>query len=301
MNRPGKPHAKRYIAILLLSLLGGCIAIQQGLKERKPFFFIQMTDSQFGMFASDSSFQEETRLFQEAIAHANRLDPAFVVITGDLVNKTGDPAQIAELRRIAGQLHRHIPLYWVSGNHDVGNVPSPTSLAAYREIFGPDWYSFARSNWRFIVLNSTIVHTPDLIEAEMDRQWTWLEEILSSDTRTYNGTIVFQHHPFFLTDPDEEDRYENIPRNQRTRYLDLFRRNGISAVFTGHYHGNGYGRDGDLEMVITGPTGKPLRQDPSGFRIVKVFPDHIEHAYYGFANMPATVDLEAQLLMQAVP
>jgi len=301
MNRLVKPRAKRCIVILLLALLSGCIAIQQGLKDREPFFFIQMTDPQFGMFANDSSFQEETRLFQEAIAHANRLDPAFVVITGDLVNKPGDPAQIAELRRIAGQLHSHIPLYWVSGNHDVGNVPSPTSLAAYREIFGPDWYSFARSNWRFIVLNSTIVHRPDKVEAEMTRQWTWLEEILSSDTRTYNGTIVFQHHPFFLTDPDEEDRYENIPRIQRTRYLDLFRRNGISAVFTGHYHGNGYGRDGDLEMVITGPVGKPLRQDPSGFRIVKVFPDHIEHAYYGFANMPENVDLEAQLLMQAVP
>lgn len=301
MNRPGKPHTKRYIAILLLSLLGGCIAIQQGLKERKPFFFIQMTDPQFGFFAGDSSFQEETRLFQEAIAHANRLSPAFVVITGDLVNKPGDPAQIAELMRIASQLNGNISLYWVSGNHDVGNVPSPTSLAAYRETFGPDWYSFARSNWRFIVLNSTIVHRPDKVEAELTGQWTWLEEILSSDTRTYNGTIVFQHHPFFLTDPDEEDRYENIPRIQRTRYLDLFRRNGISAVFTGHYHGNGYGRDGDLEMVITGPVGKPLRQDSSGFRIVKVFPDHIEHTYYGFANMPENVALEAQLLMQAVP
>ncbi len=301
MNPLRKPHAKRYIAILLLSLLGGCIAIQQGLKERKPFFFIQMTDPQFGFFAGDSSFQEETRLFQEAIAHANRLSPAFVVITGDMVNKPGDTAQIAELMRIAGQLHSHIPLYWVSGNHDVGNVPSPTSLAAYRKTFGPDWYSFTRGNWRFIVLNSTIVHRPDKVEAELTGQWTWLEEILSSDTRTYNGTIVFQHHPFFLTDPDEENRYENIPRNQRTRYLDLFKSSGVAAVFAGHYHGNAYSRDGDLEMVITGPVGKPLRQDPSGFRIAKVFPDHIEHAYYGFTDLPATVDLEAQLLMQAVP
>ncbi len=301
MNRLLKNHAIRFIAVLLLSLLAGCIAIQPGLEDRQPFFFIQMTDPQFGMFANDSSFQEETRLFQEAIANANRLDPAFVVITGDLVNKPGDPAQIAELRRIAGQLNSHIPLYWVSGNHDIENVPTPATLTAYREIFGPDWYSFACGNWRFIVLNSTIVHRPDKVEAELTGQWTWLEEILSSDTRTYNGTIVFQHHPLFLIDPDEGDRYENIPLLQRIRYLDLFKRNGVSAVFAGHYHGNGYGRDGDLEMVITGPVGKPLRQDPSGFRIVKVFPDHIEHAYYGFTDMPKTVAFDNWPLLQTVP
>ncbi|MBA7598050.1 MAG: hypothetical protein GH143_10590 [Calditrichaeota bacterium] len=301
MNPFEKPHAKRCIVILLLALLSGCIAIQQGLKDREPFFFIQMSDPQFGMFASDSSFQEETRLFQEAIAHANCLDPAFVVITGDLVNKPGDPAQIAELRRIASQIHSHIPLHWVPGNHDIGNVPSPVSLVAYREIFGPDWYSFACGNWRFIVLNSTIVHRPDKVEAELARQWTWLEETLTRDTRTYSGTIIFQHHLLFMTDPDEEDRYENIPQLQRTRYLNLFKRNGVSAVFAGHYHGNGYGRNGDLEMVITGPVGKTLRQDPSGFRIVKVYPDHIEHAYYGFADMLKTIAFDNWPLLQTVP
>lgn len=301
MNPFEKPNAKRCIVILLLALLSGCIAIQQGVKDREPFFFIQMSDPQFGMFANDSSFQEETRLFQEAVAHANRLEPAFVVITGDLVNKPGDPAQIAELRRIASQIHSHIPLYWVAGNHDIGNVPSPASLAAYREIFGPDWYSFAWGNWRFVVLNSTIVHRPDSVEAELARQWTWLVETFTGDTRTYSGTIIFQHHALFITDPDEEDRYENIPQQQRTRYLDIFRRNGVNAVFAGHYHGNGYGRNSSLEMVITGPVGEPLRQDPSGFRIVKVFPDHVEHAYYGFADLPEVVDLKAKPILQADP
>ncbi len=92
-----------------------------------------------------------------------------------------------------------------------------------------------------------------------------------------------------------------FPKAQRAQYLELFRRNGVSAVFAGHYHANGHSRYGDLEIVITGPVGRPLWQDPSGFRVVEVFPDHIEHTYYGFANMPETITLEKQPAVQALP
>lgn len=45
--------------------------------------FIQMSDPQFGMFTKNASFEHETVNLEFAIAHANRLKPAFVVITGD--------------------------------------------------------------------------------------------------------------------------------------------------------------------------------------------------------------------------
>ena len=57
------------------------------------------------------------------------------------MNKAGDPAQIAEYRRIAATLDRAIPLYNVAGNHDVGNEPTPASVAAYVRDFGPDRYT----------------------------------------------------------------------------------------------------------------------------------------------------------------
>src|SRR5437867_11589288 len=90
-----------------------------------PFFFIQLSDPQFGMFAADAGFAQETANFEFVIATANRLRPAFVVVTGDLVNKPGDAAQIAEYRRIAAKLDPAIPLYYVAGNLDVGYVPPP--------------------------------------------------------------------------------------------------------------------------------------------------------------------------------
>ena len=68
------------------------------------FFFIQMSDPQFGMFTANGGFLQETANFTRAIDAANRLRPAFVVVTGDLTNRQGDSAQIAEYRRVASTL-----------------------------------------------------------------------------------------------------------------------------------------------------------------------------------------------------
>ncbi len=46
-----------------------------------------------------------------------------------------------------------------------------------------------------------------------------------------------------------------------------------------------------MEMITTGPVGRPLGKDPSGFRIVKVHEEHIEHEYYGVDSVPESVPL----------
>ena len=60
----------------------------------------------------------------------------------------------------------------------------------------------------------------------------------------------------------------------------------MDAVFAGHYHRNAYGRDGPREMITTGPVGKPLGEDPSGFRIVRLSSEGLSHAYFGIADPP---------------
>ena len=119
--------------LLLVFALAGTLAAQT---------FVQMSDPQFGMYTKDADFAQETANFEFAIATANRLKPAFVVITGDLINKAGDAAMTAEYKRITAKLDPKIKLFNVAGNHDVGNQPTKESLAQYRERFGPDYYSF---------------------------------------------------------------------------------------------------------------------------------------------------------------
>jgi Icc-related predicted phosphoesterase len=244
-----------------------------------PFFFIQMSDPQFGMFTSNQDFVKETENFEKAIAAANKLKPAFVVITGDLVNKAGDPAQIAELKRISAKLESSIPLRLLPGNHDLENIPTPATLAFYRREIGQDYYAFDHGGCRFIGLNTTILMRPDIPE-EIDKQMAWLKsEVESARVANAKHTVLLGHHPLFVTRPEEPDNGNSIPSFRRKAMLEMLTANHALFMFSGHLHRNAGGKSGTFEMVSTGPVGKPLGTDVSGFRIVKVFENHIEHEY----------------------
>ena len=283
------------------------------------FFFIQMADPQFGMFAASSGlteaeydeirqmglkvrpapkitgFADETALYEKAIAEANRLKPDFVVMCGDMVHHRDDEAELAELKRITGKLDPDIPMYWAAGNHDVGNTPTPESLRLYRARYGVDNYSLDHSGSHFIVLNSCIAFDPSSVMGEWERQVEFLKADLASEqVEKSRHTVVFTHHPLFVGHPDDADSWLVIPRERRRVLLELFKAAGVAAVFSGHWHQNNYASDGDLQMVASGPVGYPLGDDPSGFRVVKVYDDGIEHEYFGFDDVPEAIELREE-------
>ena len=262
-------------------------------QKNDPFFFIQMTDTQFGFFTDNKSFEKETENFEKAIAVANRLKPAFVVITGDLINKPADKAQLAEYKRIVALLNPAIPIYHVAGNHDVTNDPKENDIVQYRKELGQDFYIIKHNGMRGIVLNSLYFKSPAGVEKEAAAQEKWLNKQLKKAKRSSAGPLlVFQHHSWFLTDPNEKDEYFNIPTETRKKHLALFSQYGVSHIFAGHYHRNAFGKSGAMEMVTTGPVGKPLGKDPSGFRIVKVSGENVSHQYYELDQVLEKIILE---------
>lgn len=268
----------------LLSLLC-CLPLAA--QQQSDVFFVQLADPQFGAFTADLDFVQETANYEFVIENINRLQPAFVVICGDLINKVGDAAQAAEYFRITSNLDASIPLYAVAGNHDVGNAPTPETLADYRKQFGPDYYSFQQAGIYGIVLNSSLISAPAGAQAEADMQEQWLTlELEAAQSSGASQIVVFQHHSWFLEDPQEPDRYFNIPNPQRRRYLDMLKAAGVGFVFAGHYHRNAYGFDGDLQMITTGPVGRPLGDDPSGIRVVKIVENGLDHIYYSLGTIP---------------
>jgi len=260
----------------------------------EPFFFIQLTDPQFGMFTDNTNFTQETVNFEFAAATVNRLKPAFVIVTGDLVNKPGDTNQIAEYRRILAKIDPAIPVYDVAGNHDVENVPTPESIAAYTNRFGPDHYTFRRGDFVGVVLNSSLIHSPQKAMAQFEAQERWLEAALEkARTEKARHIVVFQHHPWCLASATEADEYFNIPLERRARYFALFHKHGVNYAFCGHYHRNAFARDGKLEIVTTGPVGKPMGKEGSGIRVAIVRDDRIDHRYYQLGEIPTRIDLAA--------
>jgi len=267
----------RTIPLLLLALCASAA---------EPFFFVQASDPQFGMYTANKDFRQETANWEFVVANVNRLHPAFLVVTGDLTNQDSNASQIAEYKRINSKLDSAVHVYSVPGNHDVGNEPTAATLAAYRKNYGPDYYSFRVGNLYGIVLNSSLFKAPAKVRDEAVRQEKWLTRELEKATSADALPVIFQHIPFFLEKADEPDQYFNIPMETRQRVLALLHAGGVRYVFAGHYHRNAFGRDGDMEMITTGPAGMPIGPDPSGIRIAEITGKQIEQKYYGLGNLP---------------
>ena len=258
-----------------------------------PFFFIQLADPQFGFMDA----AQERKNAELAVQHINRLRPRFVVVCGDLVHpEPGKPEyepKVSEFKSIFSKIDPAIPLICVPGNHDLGNTPDAASLASYRSHFGDDYFGFWAGGVRGLVLNSTLYSDPSKSPQDQEAQEAWFARQLADATKNPpRHVLVFQHHSWFLKAPDDKDGYFTIPQTRRKPALARMKEAGVKAVFAGHYHGNAGGRDGDLEMVTTGPVGKPLRKDPSGLRIVEVLAGSIRHQYYALEEVPKSVDLK---------
>jgi serine/threonine-protein phosphatase CPPED1 len=255
---------------------------------QEPTNFMMLTDSQMGLYAGDKNFIQETANFEFAVATVNRLKPAFVVILGDMINKTGDPEEINEFYRISKKIDASIPTYLVAGNHDVDHIPTAKSIEAYRKNFGRDYYSFRAGPVFGIVLDSTLIYEPKNVSSEYEDQVSWLKKEL--ETAKASGLphiIVFQHHPYFTKEANEPDQPFNIPGERRKQFLDLLHSYGVHYVFAGHTHKNYVAKDGDLEMTASGPVGKPFADDGSGIQFAVVTATGVYHRYYDFGKLPS--------------
>ena len=86
-----------------------------------------------------------------------------------------------------------------------------------------------------------------------------------------------------------------MPQGKRRMMLELFDGHPVSAVFSGHLHKCHQVNYKGIQMVTTGAVGYPLGPEPSGFRIVNVSGDKIEHKYYGLDQIPEPEELRLKL------
>ncbi|KAM6951348.1 serine/threonine-protein phosphatase CPPED1 [Aplochiton taeniatus] len=286
-----------------------------------PFYFIQAADPQLGLMKAwregdcdggGDEWAEEVQLAGQAVEAVNQLSPRprFMVLCGDLVHAMpGSPFKAGQERDLKGALratHPSIPLVFVSGNHDLGNTPTPDSVEQYRHAWGDDYFSFWVGGVMCLVLNSQFFYDasacPDLKEA----QEAWLEEQLQKASSSSSGApgpkhlLVFQHIPLYLKSPEEEDDYFNLQTAVRKSLLDRFKRAGVKAVFSGHYHRNAGGRHNGLDMVVSSAIGCQLGEDTHGVRVVVVTEDDIIHRYYSLEELGGRgMDEDMRKLLQA--
>ncbi|XP_015929761.2 serine/threonine-protein phosphatase CPPED1 [Parasteatoda tepidariorum] len=269
-----------------------------------PFCFIQGADTQLGMIEEyiekrpNYGWEQEMELTRKAIVAVNNLSPKprFFVVCGDLIHAMPGTSlrlpQEKDFIRLFKELSPDIPLICVCGNHDVGNTPTPDSIQLYREKFGDDYFTFYCSGVMFIVINSQYFEDASLVPALAAEQESWLEaQLEEAKNGNYKHVIIFQHIPWFLENPDESKIYFNLLPEIRQKWLPKFRDANVNAIFCGHWHGNSGGFYHNIELVVTSAIGAQLRGDKSGFRIVTLGEDSVQHKYYDLDEVPQHIDL----------
>ena len=270
-------------------------------KAIKPYFFVVAADPQL-LYK-----QKDDRNWRTTIGHINRIKPDFMIVCGDLVQAPNesveweDPKKVAEFDKLAAlytagakRLNPAIKLYNVAGNHDVSLTPTPRTLSWYESRFNTKpWYNFVHKNSLFVVLESNLLRNPKGAPKHAIAQKQFIDQSIKlAKQKPFAHRTVYMHHPLCINAIDEKDQYFNMPSKVRLALIRRFKEAGFVAAFCGHLHRNAYVKTGNFEIITTSSCGAALGKDPLGFRIVKVYPDRLEHKFVPFGKVPEKVELK---------
>jgi len=190
-------------------------------------------------------FPNLTANFEHLCDYIDTTRPDLVLNTGDMAfDAPTSPDDLAFARALHEALP--VPCRYLPGNHDIGDNPTQTTphpphsvnekdRQAYIAAFGDDRWRFDAAGWCFIGLNSLVMNSGLVSEAE---QFDWLAAELAS-TRG-KPAALFLHKPLYLNAPDDPEieasaiRY--VPPQPRRRLLQILRSVDLRLVASGHVH-----------------------------------------------------------------
>jgi len=269
------------LAVAAVGLTSCSAAVQD------EFSFVQMCDTQLGY----GGYDHDVRTFTSAVRQINSLKPDFVVICGDLINRTSDDRAFTDFNAIKAGFD--MPCYCVAGNHDVGNSPTVKLLDRYRNLVGKDYYSFEHKGHVFAVVNTQLWKAP--VEGESEKHDAWFEKTLRDALARGRPVFVVGHYPLYLRELDEAELYGNLPTKKRKELLALFDRYGVVAMLSGHAHCNIVNEHNSVQLVISATTSRNEDGSPMGFRVWRIGKKRpYQHKYVPLrsAQFPADKDNE---------
>lgn len=203
----------------------------------EPIKFVHLTDTHMNAPGKDGllakyNLSEKVEQVFTWIEETN-LNPAFVVITGDVVHE-GDTEDYAYVRRLLDEGSRRIgvPVYIVLGNHD-HRKPFREGYLGEQPSEEPYYYSHTIDGLRLIGLNSQVEGSNNGTIDE--QQVAWLKQELS--TPAPKGTIIALHHPMLAIPGMPAD---HILSNRR-EIGEIVADTDVIGVVAGHVHSNNVG------------------------------------------------------------
>ncbi len=144
-------------------------------------------------FVALDSIESDLKTLRAMAREINIMNPAFVLITGDNINnpKSHDVGIRKFERLLAGLNEFTVPTAMVPGNHDLSTWGEPGPIHWYRQVFGPDRFTFSFGADRYIGLNSGCYQKVH-IEQFDPTQISWYKQFLrQADDETLK--VAFRH------------------------------------------------------------------------------------------------------------
>ncbi|HEX2966493.1 MAG TPA: metallophosphoesterase [Syntrophorhabdaceae bacterium] len=143
-----------------------------------------------------------------------------IIHSGDAIRDPGDANQWKKFTGLPG---RRQTIYVAAGNHD---IEDQKSFEVFLQFFHEPYRSFSSGNAMFILLNTEVPGEKGRIAG---KQLEWLKGELK---KPFRYKFVFLHQPPLILTPRGAVVHDKAHENLH----ELFAQNGVSVVFSGHYH-----------------------------------------------------------------
>ena len=264
-----------------------CVKVVASFPEQ--FYFIQITDVHitFPIIADSMGRDNPNALFEQLAEEINIINPAFVLITGDVTMSTegitrmlfqkgmtlGEPVQERlkllikeEFDTFLEILNKfRVPTFVLPGNHDMVGTVNRVAMQNWQDVMSRRYFSFDFSGAHFTGFDNSAQFEmakmiydahPDFTEIDKE-QLTWLEEDLKKN-QDKKIKILFYHVPYTKQD--------------KTAVTELAGRYGVKLTLAGHLHDDSAVRFGAVPTLWV-RTASNL--DFGAYRVIRVRGDEI--------------------------
>ncbi|MFA6448197.1 MAG: metallophosphoesterase [bacterium] len=259
-----------------------------------PFTFVQITDYHMGDPRAERQFpgMDIAQVRIAALEAANRLNPSFVLITGDITAYTETyewayPAAVKEMLD-----HARVPLIIIPGNHDFyaysddNGVIQIDGRAIWPDFFGPTHTTLDFGPFRFICFNS---YDWDSEPRNMNTAY----QLKAGVTHTYGGTMSSAEFAWvraaFDTIGDRTPvlvshhgprQFEPIPMQwckdclTQGKFMSLINKLEVPYYFYGHIHRNNVTKEKNTMAIATTSVGSDVdKNELWGIRVARASAD----------------------------
>jgi hypothetical protein len=228
---------------------------------------------------ADRTGGHRDKVFSQAVARVNLLQPQFVMSVGDLIEgyTTKEEKIKEEWDEFDGYVKKfEMPFFYAAGNHDVTNK---TLVTKWGERYGKKYYSFTYRGVLFLVLCSD--NPPAGMGTIDPEQRDWVARTVAAH-KDAKWTFVFLHKPIWTAKDLEKNGWAAVEKALAGRKY---------TVFCGHEHNYvRFERNGAeyLQLATTGGASRMRGQEYGEF-------DHV-----AWVTMKKNAPLIANIVLDGV-